>query len=86
MTLPAYIHRGCFLFVKLTNKMVPHIPALTWFQPSVKQILAIILFTTMIKCKNRATEPFRGYVPVDIYAVTPHLIYSVPLSPRPFFA
>lgn len=40
----------------------------------------------MIKCKNRATEPFRGYVPVDIYAVTPHLIYSVPLSPRPFFA
>lgn len=40
----------------------------------------------MIKCENRATEPSRGYVPADIYAVTPHLIYSVPLSLRPFFA
>ena len=80
------INRGCFLFVKLTNKMVPRIPALAWFQPSVSQILAIILFITMIKCENRATEPSRGYVPADIYAVTPHLIYSVPLSLRPFFA
>lgn len=35
----------------------------------------------MIKCENRATEPFRGYTPVDIYAVTPILsILSLSLS------
>lgn len=38
----------------------------------------------MIKCENRAMEHFRGYTPVDTYAVTP--IFSVPFSLRPFFA
>lgn len=60
--------------------MVPHIPALAWFQPSLSQVLAKILLTTMIKCENRATKPFSGYTPIDTYAVTPPSYLSLSLS------